>query len=88
MTPEYYVWLKAGDHRQEAQDLIDAFALENPNDASVGDLSVRVATTPAAAPVTVLHARGPWWEERMRIHSNGWRGGPESHVLQALGLQE
>ncbi len=81
-----WLWFKWGDHRPEGDELCARFVSESGAAASLDDVSVRVAHTPAGKALTVIQATDPWWHERFSVHPNGWRGHPIEAVAERLGL--
>ena len=72
--PNAWVWLKPGDCRDEAQSLYQRCQEETRGSAA--DIEVKFSR-----PWTILIADGPWWQEQMRVHPNGWQGGPLDDFL-------
>jgi hypothetical protein len=81
------MWAKHGDQVAEVERAIAASVREN---RSSGEPSVAVRKTTEGKPITILLASGPWWQEYMRVHGNGWLGphDNEKAVLDFLGIDD
>ena len=59
------MWIRAGDHRPEAERLIKKNQRENGR--LTGDPDVIVRNAPKGL-FTVLSADAEWWDEELRLH--------------------
>ena len=86
MSAATWVWMKSGDHRDEASNMVAKFVAEVGQAAALDDVSIRLATTPSGGRITLLVADNNWWREQMEVHPAGWRGALLEDMARRLGI--